>query len=137
MKLKDIFQGLWQVRRTISSPAIIMHGEAVFMGCQCVEKGSYVLREKVYSYYQQLFFVIDSDSLCVFLSDRRLLHQFTPVRPLVYPIETAHIHTCGDDRYDCSLTLFNINHFQMFYHVSGPSKEYTLSINFTREFENK
>lgn len=139
--LERVFSGGYSFERRISSPQLSFRGSATFEKSptnQIVyhEEGQYRLEGREQICYQKRIFVVDASSLTIYKDDNSLLHTFNVDQIQTFPFKLTHTHHCQDDRYSLTLEMNSNDTFSMAYVVKGPSKDYWIDTEFTRNLLN-
>lgn len=134
--LHNILQGAFSFRRYISSPQLIMMGQAAIIQQSPTQKiyeerGSYWLQGNLQEFYQKRIIDFQEGIMQIYKADQTLLHEFLLPEQYKLPLILSHQHHCGKDRYDVELSFFSYA-FTTCYTVSGPQKNYIMHTYFTK-----
>lgn len=133
-ELLSYFSGHWLFKRYLSNQRSIVRGTVCFTpfnndSLHYLESGFNLDTP----FTQERFFVWCNNQLILYKKNYELLHEFDLHYPLRFPIILSHVHTCLADRYACRLFISTSKSFEWHYHVTGPSKHYSLRTCLTKQ----
>jgi len=139
--LIEVFSGSYKFRRYCSFESFNSEGMAYFKRFSpyqvyYCEEGEYKDKNALQTFYQNRQFELYKEYFLILKEDGMVLHSFDFLgknkADTDVPLKFTHRHFCGQDEYNCILSLNNMNHFSMNYLVKGPLKNYQMITNYEK-----
>ena len=123
--LNQLFKGLQESllnnKFAVEIPSLQLIGR-----CKFTEYKDDVLCEEVYANSYNSFLMQFSERVLIIRKpNRTFLHEFS-FKQDKYPLQSSHVHLCGNDTYFCAISILSVTQLIMEYNVYGQRKDYTL-----------
>lgn len=132
-ELKILFNGSFSLKRIILPSQLEMTGTAIFTKISddyifYEEKGSYLIKNKSYDFFQERYFQFIEDQLHILNNCQKTLHIIN----LLELEKKSHLHQCKDDNYYLNIS-YSKESLIMAYSVQGPHKNYEIRTSLIKD----